>query len=48
MIYYIVLLSGVLLLLLSNNKWMKIIKSICPIDNNTIRNNYFLITPLKK
>ncbi|CQI88224.1 Flp pilus assembly protein TadB [Yersinia rohdei] len=48
MIYYIVLLSGVLLLLLSNKKWMKIRKSICPIDNNTIRNNYFLITPLKK
>lgn len=48
MIYYVILLSGLSLLLLSNLKWMKIKKSVSDSEKTRSRNIFFMNLFLKK
>ncbi|MFW5389360.1 tight adherance operon protein, partial [Yersinia sp. 2542 StPb PI] len=48
MIYNIILLSGILLLLLINLKWIKIKKTISKNPKKTTINDFFLTSLLKK
>ncbi|EOG8254686.1 type II secretion system F family protein [Yersinia enterocolitica] len=48
MIYYIILLTGLILLALNNLKWLKIKKSVSTKRKEKLKNGYFLILFFKK
>ncbi|MGN1930434.1 tight adherance operon protein, partial [Yersinia enterocolitica] len=48
MIYYIILLTGLILLALNNLKWLKIKKSVSTKRKEKFKNGYFLILFFKK